>query len=84
MYTVIDCGWVIRKSICDFNNRTIGGKGHTLELKNEGARRLGPNLLFMGSSFSNAFGSKNTYYPPFYVSNLEISVYISFSARSVS
>jgi hypothetical protein len=75
VYTIGDCGWPTKINACSFCNRPIAGEGHTLEMEKEGARRLELNLLFLGSSFSNYFTSTNTYYPPFYVSNLKVSAY---------
>ena len=70
VYTLEGCGWPAGKSKCKFCDSDISGDGHQLlRYQNEGARRLGPNLLFKNGKFTepNDYASANTNHSPFYI-----------------
>lgn len=47
LYTLEGCGWPSEKGKCRFCDSDISGGGHQLlRYQEEGARRIGPNLLF--------------------------------------
>jgi hypothetical protein len=78
VYTLEGCGWPAGKSKCKFCDSDISGDGHQLvRYENEGARRLGPNLLYAGGTFKdkNDYAAVNTYHSPFYLGCLKVPYY---------
>lgn len=71
VYTVEGCGWPAVPGKCNFCDSQISGGGHQLVRWNEGARRLGPEVLFKNGNFvPGNYEASQTWHAPFYLGSL--------------